>query len=449
MNGYAGVTDIGEIVLCGVPDRPKTLPHHPDYDEVSASDPDGTATPLQRLRIRLQVLASHQRGSSSAGDLDAAERPTADQRFPEAHRLMALAYKMYGQLDREGKSAVDRLRRTASDLPADERRELEALAAGWFSAFEVLHIRVDEGMEVRDLLEERTLWISERSATRQLERGDLIASWVLVEGDRFTLDGAVCHVPARMSAAFIAGLRKDRDALKIKRSELDWRKRNGLLSRRAAPLLEEVFGAAPTPTLVNHDGDKILFSSARYDVLDSARVEQVLSERFHRADGHAYEHVVDEVIVARLVLSDRTLRLECNSKRRLTRSKTMLKKAFGAALRHRADTFEDPEPSEEPHPRAPEQDWRVVHGCARPRHARTCRTAWADVRAASGHGPRAGRGRGAEGEPAVCARPHPRRAHSGHVSLPRRLGRRPGPVRHARHREALDVAQRRVCERAD
>lgn len=344
MNGYAGVTDIGEIVLCGVPDRPETLPQHPDYDEVSAGDPDGSATPQQRLRMRLYALASQRHPSRSEADIEPAERSTDRQRFPEVHRLMALAYKMYGQLDREGKSAVDRLRHAASELPAEERRELEALAAGWFSAFEILRIRVDEGMEVRDLLEERTLWISERSATRQVDRGDLLAGWVLVEGERFTLEGAVCHVPARMTAAFVAGLRKDRDELKAKRPELDWKKRNALLASRAAPLLETVFAAAPSPTLVNHDGDKILFSSARYDVVDSVRAQQLLEERFHRANDGAYEHVVGEVVVARLVMRERTLQLECNSKRRLTRMKTLLKKAFGTALRHRADTFEDPEP---------------------------------------------------------------------------------------------------------
>jgi hypothetical protein len=358
MNGYAGVTDIGEIVLCGVPDRPKTLPQHPDYDEVSAGDPDGNATPQQRLRIRLHALADQQRLSSTAPEVTAVET-TEGQRFAELHRLMSLAYKMYGQLDREGKSAIDRLQLSASELPAEEQRELQALAAGWFSAFEILRIRVDEGMEVRDLLEERTLWISERSATRQVDRGDLIAGWVLVEGERLTLDGALCHVPARVSAAFIAGLRKARDELKAKRPELDWKKRNGSLACRAAPLLEAVFAAAPSPTLVNHDGDKILFSSARYDVVDSVRVQQLLEERFHRTNDGAYEHVIDEVVVARVVPRDRTLQLECNSKRRLTRMKAMLKKAFGTALRHRADTFEDLEPLLDDAPssqgRAPEQ----------------------------------------------------------------------------------------------
>ena len=117
--------------------------------------------------MRLYALAE-QHLPSSRSDIKAATEPTAEQRFPEVHRLMALAYKTYGQLDREGMSAVDRLRCTASELPAEERRELEALAAGWFSAFEILRIRVDEGMEVCDVLEGQTLWISERSATRLL-----------------------------------------------------------------------------------------------------------------------------------------------------------------------------------------------------------------------------------------------------------------------------------------
>ncbi len=72
---------------------------------------------------------------------------------------------------------MDLLLEDAASLPDEERRELAALAAGWFSAFEILHVRVDKGMELRDVFGGRKLWISERSATRQVELGDLLVGW--------------------------------------------------------------------------------------------------------------------------------------------------------------------------------------------------------------------------------------------------------------------------------
>jgi hypothetical protein len=200
MNGYAGQNPAGLIVLLGVPDRPTTLPQHEDYDAVAAMDPDGKASALERLRIRLHALAAEHEFVAQ----EPPPAPVSEPLFPEAHRLMALAYRSYGQVDREGRTAVDLLLEDAASLPDEERRELAALAAGWFSAFEILHVRVDEGMELRDIFGGRKLWISERSATRQVELGDLLVGWVMVDGERNTLEGALCHVP---------GLHADRLAL--------------------------------------------------------------------------------------------------------------------------------------------------------------------------------------------------------------------------------------------
>jgi hypothetical protein len=161
---------------------------------------------------------------------------------------------------------VDLLLQNPAALPDDERRELDAIAAGWFSAFEILHIRVDEGLELRDVFGGRKFWVSERAATRQVELGDVLAGWVMVEGEHITLEGASCRVPARLSDAFVAELRAYRNQLGRKHRSLSANKRNGLLAQRVASLVDEVFAAAPPPTLVNHDGDEILYSTAHYGV---------------------------------------------------------------------------------------------------------------------------------------------------------------------------------------
>jgi hypothetical protein len=74
--------------------------------------------------------------------------------------------------------------------------------------FEIRHIRVDEGMELFDVLRRKKLRVVERSATRQVQRSDLLAAWVMVEADgTTTLEGATCHVPAVHATAFIETVR--------------------------------------------------------------------------------------------------------------------------------------------------------------------------------------------------------------------------------------------------
>ena len=337
MDGYAGVDSHGSIALLGVPDRPATLPHHADYDARAAAAAE-RKTPLERLRLRVGAAARER-------DPAAFERalvPPDGARLPEVHRLMALAYLQYGRLDGEGRSALESIAREAQTLPKDEQRELEALDAGWFSAFEILHVRVDQGLEVRDVFGGRKLWITERSATRQVMLGDLLAGWVMIYDDGNRLEGAVCHVPERLKDAFVSRLRKQRKALERKHPELSPRKLNGLLPQRAAAVLEEVFAEDPLPELVNHDGESLLLATARYDIEDEARLQGVLARNFEAVEDGVYHLVAGRLVLATLRREGRSLRIECNSKERLERTKELLGAMAGPAIRHRADAFEDP-----------------------------------------------------------------------------------------------------------
>lgn len=347
MNGYAGVTETeGAIALAGVPDRPQTLPHHPEYDP-SAEKAGIEQSPLQRLRVRLQRIADEH---GFAPPADPGAQPGAS--FADARRIMGLAYRMYGQLDAEGRSAVDLLLQDAAGLPIDELRELTAIAAGWFSAFEILHIRVDEGMELRDVFGGRKLWVSECSATRQVELGDVLVGWVMVAGERVTLEGGLCHVPAHLSDAFISGLRATKKELERKHRSMSATKRQGLLAQRAVPLLEEVFAAAPPPMLLNHDGDEIVFSTARYDVVDVPAAKRALAACFEQGTDGSYHHAEGGVSVAMLELKGRALRVDCNSKQRLARMKAKLDEVLGSAAKHRADHYEAPRTGKDGPPRA-------------------------------------------------------------------------------------------------
>lgn len=120
------------------------------------------------------------------------------------------------------------------------------------------------------------------------------------------------------------------------------KKRNGLLAPRVAPLLETIFAAAPAPQLANNDGDEIVLATATYDVVDAGRARQALAARFEGGEDGVYHLSVGDVLVARLDVSGRALRAECNSKERLARTKQLLSELLGDAVKHRADAYQDP-----------------------------------------------------------------------------------------------------------
>lgn len=345
MNGYAGVTpDSGAIGLRGVPDRPETLPLHPDHgDDTGNARVVEEATPLERVRARL--LASHVEDSPE--EVGAAVRRKLglpdEPQSAEVEWIMTTAYRMYGRLGADGHSALDRLRARADELPADECAVLDSLAAGWFSAFEVARVRVDEGMELRDVLRRRKkLWVRERSATRGVDLGDVLAGWVMVEDDAFGLEGALCRIPRFVADDFVNELRKIRDQLARRHPKLDWKRRAGLLAPYVGPLQEWSLARAAPPEIRNTDGDEILLSTAHYDVADRDRVADALAETFTCRGEQLFSAVVEGTEIATLELTDGTMDVKCNSRRRLDEMKGRLANLLGDAAVHRLDSHEDP-----------------------------------------------------------------------------------------------------------
>lgn len=335
MDGYVGVTPAGVVVLTGVPDLPHTLPHHANYDAVKALDPDHEASPLERVRLRVQQCAD------DAGFPH--ERVQTDRPDHPAARMMERAYRMYGQLDEGGQSALDLFAARRVELSEPERRMLDALLGGWFSAFEVERVKIDEGLQVRDIFSKRSLWIVEKAATRQLDLGDVLFGWLTVEPDATRFEGALGHVPAQFAQAFVAAMREANVALSRNRPELAAPRRQGLLALRAVEMTDEIVAQAPLPRLVNAEGHDVLLCEARYDVSDVPRTAALLARAFERGpDPATYHWLAANSVRGTIGLNGGTLYAQCDSRERLAELKDRIDSALGACIQHRADSFEDP-----------------------------------------------------------------------------------------------------------
>lgn len=352
---YAGVTQIGAIVLQGIEDMPQTLPQHSSFDHVAARDPGGDAAPLERVRLRLEQIADQH------GFVHEHIAESERQVLLEAACIMERTHRLYGQLDVSGRSALDILATDRTALSEPEREAVEELLDGWFSVFEVRRVKVDEGLQARDILLKRDLWITEKAATRQLQLGDLLFGWLTVKGDLTRLEGGLGHVPANLAKPFIASIRRRRSTIARKHPNLDWKKQHGLLALPAMELLARLYADAPVPQLVNAAGEEVVFSEARYSVSDRARVAKILGTTFEAHAPGTYVWLDGSSLAGKLELKERELWVQCDSRERLQTLKIRLNELLGDTLTHRADAYEDPTVSvqrarksgERPAPRGP------------------------------------------------------------------------------------------------
>lgn len=231
VNGYYGQAPNSTVVLTGVPDRPETQPHHPDFEPLSSST--ASADPLRNVRIRLQQIADNHDFVDTQHIFDVVREQIGAPELPETpehHRIVQAAFRMYAQLDDDGHSAVEYLARQREKLSEAERTVLASIEAGWYSVFEVREVVLDEGLQLMDMFRRKRLWVHERSATHQLKAGDVLAGWILAEeGERYTLDGAALYLPAPLGRPFIEPLKTIRQGLIRQYSRLSRTKINGLL----------------------------------------------------------------------------------------------------------------------------------------------------------------------------------------------------------------------------
>ena len=147
--------------------------------------------------------------------------------------------------------------------PPRARKYLQALAESHMSFYEVVEVRLEKGMVVRDLLTgDAPFFVAEKSATRQAAPWDIFAGRVVTDLDKKVLGGGLLLLPRADAGPLIEQIRETLNPLD------DDERRKGL---EAVPLLATSLWLVttmaninrPLPELRNRDGDELLFAEAR------------------------------------------------------------------------------------------------------------------------------------------------------------------------------------------
>ncbi len=205
----------------------------------------------------------------------------------------------------EGGAFAEFLQLRGSLLPDDERM----LAEQWLlvdrSVFEVDRVNSGQSITVRDIRTGDAHEVRERTASRQLQPGQLVCARVVPAGDTMRFFGGLEPVPLHERDRTIDLLDTEPDAVTLVAQ----------LSRRFAP-----------PVLANTEGDPLAICEATVRVGDPAGIEAALDSTYERVDDDEtrrwFEHVTTQGmqrIRATLILDRDTLRVEANSEKRMDR----------------------------------------------------------------------------------------------------------------------------------
>lgn len=271
LDAYAGADDL-VVFLEGVPDDPSSLPHARPED--TRGDLLEDPNPMVRARAQLSAWVTARGGLDDAREEFAQARALAgaeDMDPLPSEAVMVHAFAMYGALDPQGQTALDAaLVAPSLALDPDARRALESVRAGWFSLFEIDHIRLSEALEVKDRLRRRNLTLLERAATEQVSLGDLLCGWITAEPDgTHRLEGAALHVPRWGAERFVEAMRACAQEVRQRWPRLSSAQRSGLLVPIANALLTRMWAEGPQFEVFDSaTGEAMAQHVAHYRIVD-------------------------------------------------------------------------------------------------------------------------------------------------------------------------------------
>ena len=251
----------------------------------------------------------------------------------------------------EGLTVLDLfLEREAKRLSTGELNYLEGMLGSHSRLYEVLEVRLDQGFELRDLWNDRRLFVRERSATRQLVAWDLVVGRIGLSGDGGTVLETLTHLfPASAKDELLNDLR---------RAHRDFTRRYDEKSttdffRWVAPSLHqwwlERVALPPRPKILTSDGTPFVFAKVVFDLLNRDAVISALADRDDMVDhgdgSYAWLEPAGNLqrSVGTIIIEGRRLRFETTSQKRAERARDFLSGLFSENVKFRAISYEDVE----------------------------------------------------------------------------------------------------------
>ena len=268
--------------------------------------------------------------------------------------LSEAVYHMWFQLDEEladGSLVVDRFLSRHPLIGSGIRQYLERLRETAMRLYEVVDVSPGESVTLRDVISGPTITVREQLGSRSFSRHMLLAARVIPQGPsgRPEMESGLVHLPdliRRQTVSQLASHLKEFRREHPRSSETDFYK--GM-----APFFHDAWISCildpPIPRMANTDGENMVMTASRFDVLDPAGLQTALNraKELDRAEeGCAWEWYGENkegkrILLGSLVLKGKTLELQCNSVQREERGRALLEALAGSQIHHRATVHQN------------------------------------------------------------------------------------------------------------
>jgi hypothetical protein len=262
-----------------------------------------------------------------------------------------------------------------ASLTLGERSYLDRMRASCLRLYEVIEVRPEEGLVLRDLWTDEVVEVREKLATRQLARWDLFGARVIEgRGAWNEIDGTPYLYPQHAKADLLAAFRRHHARLERELGPDDvtaFFKRIGMVFHH---FWVDYVAAPPAPRIVTAEGDPLAFGRVVFDVDDQATLRSALethSELDPQDDGSYvwFEPLEGERRrgLATIVPGPGQLVVEVTSRARAERARAFVEQILGAAVRYKTTIFESleavmakPRPRPDPRDRVPPEVEREI-----------------------------------------------------------------------------------------
>jgi SEC-C motif len=318
----------------------------------TSGERDSALAKLMRFATRSEFDDKHREALELFWGNWLSEEPDEELEQVMDSEQVNLAYHSWFAFDfdlGEGRTVFDLfLEREAKKLSSGECNYFDGMRGSHLRLYEILEVKADQGFDLRDLWDDRRLWVRERLATRQLATWDIIAARVGRGAEEEAVFETIAHVyPAADKDDLLKGLRK---AHRIFTREFPGRNIDDFF-RSMAPVFHQLWleraVLRPLPKIITGDGEPFIFAKVIFDLLDPYALTAALTghpDVVDHGDG-SYALLEDAGALQRsvgtIVVEDRRLVFETTSQRRAERGKEFLQRLCGDAVNFRVIAYED------------------------------------------------------------------------------------------------------------
>lgn len=265
------------------------------------------------------------------------------------------AYDMWLYLDYQISVAsfvVDLFLNQSQQISLGERRYLDLLRNTAMRLYEVVDLAPGKSVTLRDVMDDTRVTVHEQKGSRTMTRYMLLAARLIPVGPsgQPEIEKGLLHLPESMRRQTISDLESYLEEYWCGAPSCS----ETLFYKEMGPFFHDIWISRvldpSIPYLANTDGEDMLITSVRFDVIDSAGLEACLDrtqELERAADGQAvwYWNGKNQngkpISLGRLVHHGDTLEFEGNSVRRGERGRALVEELAAGKVRYQITTHEN------------------------------------------------------------------------------------------------------------